>query len=248
MFSRTIRAVRSVHGALALRAVQVRSQRGRLREIGRFLSRARAGFGDAHRLPAAAFARVAAADHARAVHGRDWQWQTGLCIALLEEAAIDGIPVLAIHPKGDFGNLLLTFSSALRRGIRTVDRRRRGRATWPRSCRRGAEIAAKQRAGLTSTYQDAARIARLKAAADFAIYTPGSSAGRSLSILRSLEAPPASLRDDKALLRERVSAFVSGLLGLVGIDADPLSTTARACSMAWKAQRVCPVRASSGRA
>jgi DNA helicase HerA-like ATPase len=35
--------------------------------------------------------------------------KTGLCVALLEEAAIDGIPTIAIDPKGDLGNLLLTF-------------------------------------------------------------------------------------------------------------------------------------------
>ena len=35
--------------------------------------------------------------------------KTGLCMALLEEAAIDGIPAIAIDPKGDLGNLLLTF-------------------------------------------------------------------------------------------------------------------------------------------
>ena len=35
--------------------------------------------------------------------------KTGLCIGLLEEAAIDGIPALIIDPKGDLANLLLTF-------------------------------------------------------------------------------------------------------------------------------------------
>ena len=35
--------------------------------------------------------------------------KTGLGIGLLEEAAIDGIPVIAIDPKGDLGNLLLGF-------------------------------------------------------------------------------------------------------------------------------------------
>jgi len=36
--------------------------------------------------------------------------KTGLCVCLLEEALIDGIPVIAIDPKGDLGNLLLTFA------------------------------------------------------------------------------------------------------------------------------------------
>src|SRR6201999_2977350 len=39
--------------------------------------------------------------------------KTGLCLALLEEAAIDNIPAIAIDPKGDLGNLLLTFPNLL---------------------------------------------------------------------------------------------------------------------------------------
>ena len=35
--------------------------------------------------------------------------KTGLCIGLLEEAAIDGIPAIVIDPKGDLANLMLTF-------------------------------------------------------------------------------------------------------------------------------------------
>src|ERR671913_321608 len=35
--------------------------------------------------------------------------KTGLCLALIEEAAIDQIPAIIIDPKGDLSNLLLTF-------------------------------------------------------------------------------------------------------------------------------------------
>src|SRR5580765_6810257 len=35
--------------------------------------------------------------------------KTGLCLGLLEEAAIDGVPAILIDPKGDLSNLLLTF-------------------------------------------------------------------------------------------------------------------------------------------
>src|SRR5678815_1574449 len=35
--------------------------------------------------------------------------KTGLCLSLIEEAAIDGVPTIAIDPKGDLLNLLLTF-------------------------------------------------------------------------------------------------------------------------------------------
>src|SRR5678810_239566 len=37
--------------------------------------------------------------------------KTGLCLSLLEEAAIDAIPAIIIDPKGDLGNLMLTFPS-----------------------------------------------------------------------------------------------------------------------------------------
>src|SRR5690606_41323384 len=35
--------------------------------------------------------------------------KTGLAVDLIEEAVLDGIPVLAIDPKGDLGNLMLAF-------------------------------------------------------------------------------------------------------------------------------------------
>ncbi len=35
--------------------------------------------------------------------------KTGLCVGLLEEAALDGVPAIIIDPKGDIANLLLTF-------------------------------------------------------------------------------------------------------------------------------------------
>lgn len=35
--------------------------------------------------------------------------KTGLCIDLLEEAALDGIPSIIIDPKGDMPNMMLTF-------------------------------------------------------------------------------------------------------------------------------------------
>src|SRR5262245_65659516 len=35
--------------------------------------------------------------------------KTGLCVSLIEEAAIDGVPTIAIDPQGDLANLLLPF-------------------------------------------------------------------------------------------------------------------------------------------
>jgi hypothetical protein len=148
--------------------------------------------------------------------------KTGLCLSLLEEAAIDGIPCLAIDPKGDLGNLLLTFPQ-----LRAEDFR-----PWideGEAARKGAtpdqyaeQVAARWRDGLAEWGQDGARIARLRGAADLAIYTPGSSAGIPIAILRSLAAPPAAVVSDGDALRDRVAATASGLLALLGIDADPV--------------------------
>lgn len=147
--------------------------------------------------------------------------KTGLCFDLIEEAAIDGIPAILIDPKGDLANLLLTFP----------DLRPEDFEPWinPDEARKKhlspADFAAQQaelwRNGLAHWDQDGARIRRLRDAAEFAIYTPGSNAGIPVSILSSFAAPPTAIRDDNELLRERINTTVSGLLGLVGIAADP---------------------------
>ena len=150
--------------------------------------------------------------------------KTGLGIGLIEEAAIDGIPVLVIDPKGDLGNLLLTFPGLAAADFRPwVDEGEAARKqmTPEDYAAKTAETWAK---GLAGWGQDGARIARLKAAADFAIYTPGSRAGLPLSILSSLDAPPAGFADDASAMRDRVSAAVSGLLALAGVESDPLQS------------------------
>ena len=150
--------------------------------------------------------------------------KTGLCISLLEEAAIDRIPAIVIDPKGDLGNLLLTFpdlrpedfqpwvaaDEAARRGV-TVEQL-------------AAQEATAWRDGLARWGQGPERLARLKAAAEVALYTPGSEAGLPVSILSSLGAPPAETLADPDLLRERVSTVVASLLGLIGVDADPIKS------------------------
>ncbi|MEZ6195527.1 MAG: ATP-binding protein [Planctomycetota bacterium] len=148
--------------------------------------------------------------------------KTGLCISLLEEAAIDGIPALVVDLKGDLVNLLLTFPSLSAADFRPwVDA---GEAT-----RKGMDLDAYAadraklwKKGLADWGQDGARIERLRAAADFAVYTPGSDAGRSLTILKSFAAPSAALRDDADAFRDRVQGTVSGLLALLGLEPDPV--------------------------
>jgi len=150
--------------------------------------------------------------------------KTGLCLALLEEAALDGIPALCIDPKGDLANLLLAFpqlapadflpwmdaAAAQREGIQVDELAARTAASWKK--------------GLADWGQPPERIARFKDSADVAIYTPGSESGLPLSVLRSFTAPPAAALEDTTALRDRIGALVSGLLGLAGRDIDPLKS------------------------
>ena len=150
--------------------------------------------------------------------------KTGLGIALIEEAAIDGIPAIVIDPKGDMGNLLLAFPGLAASDFRPwVDEGEAARKQLTPDDY-AAKTADAWKKGLETWGQDGARIARLRASADFAIYTPGSRAGLPLSILSSLDAPPPGFTDDTAALRDRASAAVSGLLALVGVEADPIQS------------------------
>lgn len=150
--------------------------------------------------------------------------KTGLGISLLEEAAIDKVPVIAIDPKGDLGNLLLTFPELRPADFEPwVDPGAAAAAGQSVGDFAVAE-AARWRQGLADWNQAPERIARLKAAADFAIYTPGSTAGRPISVLGSFQVPPAELKADPELYREHLSGLVTGLLALINIDADPLTS------------------------
>ncbi|MDR7417897.1 MAG: ATP-binding protein [Armatimonadota bacterium] len=148
--------------------------------------------------------------------------KTGLCISLLEEAALDGVPAIAIDPKGDLTNLMLTFPQLrpedFQPWVHVDDATQRG-LTVEEYARQQAELWTR---GLVEWGQDGARIQRLRDAVDLAIYTPGSSAGIPVSVLSSFAAPPAAVRDDPEALAERVNTTATGLLGLVGIDADPV--------------------------
>ncbi|MCB1739627.1 MAG: ATP-binding protein [Gammaproteobacteria bacterium] len=150
--------------------------------------------------------------------------KTGLGIGLIEEAAIDSIPVIAIDPKGDLGNLLLTFPDFSADDFEPwVDAREAAEhGHSPREHAR--DRAAAWQKGLAEWGQSGARIRKLRDTAELAIYTPGSSAGLPISVLRRFDAPSAASLEDADLYHERLQATASGLLALLGMDADPLTS------------------------
>ena len=150
--------------------------------------------------------------------------KTGLCISLLEEAAIDGIPAILIDPKGDLANLLLAFPGLSEQEFRPWVDESAAANKGMSPDEYAAATAKKWKEGLASWGQDGARIQRFKDAADVTIYTPGSSAGVSVNILRSFDPPDAKVRASKDLYRERISGTASGLLALLGIEADPVQS------------------------
>lgn len=168
--------------------------------------------------------------------------KTGLCLSLLEEAAIDDIPVIAIDPKGDLGNLLLNFPDLkpadFRPWIEESEAVRKGKtpdeyASWT------ADLWKK---GLADWQQDGARIARLRDTVDMAIYTPGSNAGLPVSVLKSFDAPSEAVLNNSDALRDRIMSAVSGLLALLKINADPINSRehillSNILSNAWKEKR-----------
>lgn len=159
--------------------------------------------------------------HAMCV-GMTGSGKTGLCLALLEEAAIDGIPAICIDPKGDLANLMLSFPDMLpgdfKPWLEAGEASRKGMTLDEYA----ESTAQKWQEGLASWGETPERVGRFKDAADIAIYTPGSSIGLPITVLKSFDAPPPELLDNADAMRERVTGAASGLLTLLGMQADPL--------------------------
>jgi hypothetical protein len=166
--------------------------------------------------------------------------KTGLCLSMIEEAALDGIPIIAIDPKGDLGNLLLAFPE-----LRPADFE-----PWvdPDVARQkeisigqlATETADTWKKGLAQWDQNGERIAKFNAAVEKTIYTPGSTAGIPLTVLKGFHAPPPAVIDDTDTYNDLVQSTTQGVLALVGIDADPVKSReailiANILSHSWRA-------------
>jgi hypothetical protein len=166
--------------------------------------------------------------------------KTGLCLALIEEAVLDGVPAVIVDPKGDLANLLLTFPDLRPEDFRPWIDEAEAQQAGVTPDEFAAQTAARWAKGLAEWGQDGARIRRLKEGADFAVYTPGSDAGLPVSVLGSLAPPPG--QPDAETMRDSVSTTVSGILGLLGIDADPIKSRehillSTILALSWQAGR-----------
>jgi polyhydroxyalkanoate synthesis regulator phasin len=159
------------------------------------------------------------------VTGMTGSGKTGLCIALMEEAALQGIPAILIDPKGDLTNLLLHFPDLAPQEFQPwldPDIARRAGKTLEQAAEDAATVWKNKLAEWDISRE---RILTLKNAAEFAIYTPGSDAGLPISVLASLAAPELEWASNREILSERISSTVTAILGLVGFDnIDPLKS------------------------
>ncbi len=148
--------------------------------------------------------------------------KTGLCIGLLEEAALDKVPAIIIDPKGDMTNLLLQFEdlspSSFEKWINPDDANRKGLSVSEYA----SKMAETWKNGLAEWGQDPQRIKDLTSSVDYTIYTPGSDSGVPINIMGSFAAPKVRFEEDAEMLRERIQGTVAALLGMIGSKEDPV--------------------------
>lgn len=150
--------------------------------------------------------------------------KTGLCLGLLEEAAIDDVPAILIDPKGDISNLALQFPELRPQDfapwISPDDAQREGKSVTEYA----TDVAARWKRGIEDWGMGTDRVRALKESVDYTIYTPGSDAGLPVNILGSLASPKLNFDDHAEIVRERINGIVNALLGLVGIASDPIQS------------------------
>ncbi|MCU1345782.1 MAG: hypothetical protein JWL70_2048, partial [Acidimicrobiia bacterium] len=147
--------------------------------------------------------------------------KTGLGVVLLEEVLSAGVGALIIDPKGDLPNLGLLFpgftAEEFQPWVDPAEATRAGTSVHDAA----ATAATSWKDGLASWNVGPERLIKLGTGVAFTVYTPGSSAGIGLDLIGSLAAP---LGADAETMHDEIDGFVTGLLGLVGVDADPLSS------------------------
>ena len=147
--------------------------------------------------------------------------KTGLGVDLVEEALLAGVPALLVDPKGDLTNLCLTFPDLSPAEFRPWIDESAAKAAGQSPDDFAAAQAKAWTDGLAGWKYGTEQIRTLRSGVDFTIYTPGSQAGRPINLVGSLQAPTI---DDPEAVSDDIEGYVSGVLGLIGVDADPLSS------------------------
>lgn len=145
------------------------------------------------------------------VLGMTGSGKTGLCLVLLEELVREGIPIIALDPKGDLGNLALLFPELKAESF----------APWADG-KDPQELSERWKSGLAKWGLGAPAVAQLKEQMALSLFTPGSSAGLTVNVLGALKRPDQQTLDDAEARRALIAGIVAGLLGLVGVSADPV--------------------------
>jgi outer membrane murein-binding lipoprotein Lpp len=150
--------------------------------------------------------------------------KTGLAVDLLEEAVLAGVPCLVIDPKAEMGNLLLSFPALspadFAPWVDPAEAERKGKGVDEFA----ADTAATWKKGLADWGVDAERIKRYREAADFVVYTPGSTASVPINVLNSFQVPRGEIKKDEEAVLDLITGSVSALLSLIGIQADPITS------------------------
>ena len=136
--------------------------------------------------------------------------KTGLGVVLIEEALQAGVPVLALDLKGDLTNLLLQFPDLAPEDF----------APWVPAGSDPAVVAETWGRGLADWGIDGPAVGALVDGHRSVVLTPGSTAGVPVDLFGSLQAPASA---DAEVRADEAEAMVSGLLGLVGVESDPLA-------------------------
>ena len=148
--------------------------------------------------------------------------KTGLGVVLIEEVLRAGLPALLVDPKGDLTNLCLTFPELRPADFRPWIDEGQAKAAGVAPDEFAAQQSKLWTEGLAGWELGPADIAALRASTDFTIYTPGSQSGVPINIVGSLQVPGDM--SDAEVVGDEIEGYVSGLLALVGIEADPLSS------------------------
>jgi len=148
--------------------------------------------------------------------------KTGLSVGLIEELVLSGVPVICIDPKGDLANLALLFpqlrGSDFTPWVDDAEARRKGMTP----AELGQTTADMWRDGLEGYGLGPERMAELNSKMALSLYTPGSESGIPVNVMGALGKPAAETLNDGDARRELITGTVSGLLSLIGLNADPV--------------------------